>query len=477
MLTGEERHGHVDACRQQHLHGRHQRQPGRTGPRPRRLAGQYGADRSATHGSTSATLQVNGNYTIGTGGGASLAVSGSAGGQGALAFNTAESGPSTLTLSGGMTVGGSSGNPALLNFNLGSGSVDTIAASGIVTVNAGGAIIGLNQLPGTSILPGTYNLITFGSGSGLGGLTFAGGPPAQTENGDTFKLVSTTGAEQLSVIMPPCQRVLDGRPGHVVLEHAGQRQQHQLGQYRQRAGHQRASRRRNTNVFFTASAASNYTNTTLDGNFSINSLTFNANATRPHRHRSRKLRCVYSDHRRQQRHHRQRRRRRGDHQCPAGPGGRPDLDEQLFQPADHFRQQRRQRRQHAHAGRLGQYADLRRDRRQRRPGQQQFGHGEPERREYLLGADPGQRPAALLLANSGALQNSTYAGGAANGLAFAPGIGTFTLGGLSGSASLTLSDTGGAAVTLQVGNNGASTTYSGALERPGRAGQDRQRLL
>ena len=128
--------------------------------------------------SNDATLQINGNYTIGAAA-ASLAISGgsSASGQGALAFSTAESGPSTLTLSGGMTLGGSSGYPALLNFNLGSGSVDTIAA-GSLTVNAGGAIIGLNQLAGTSILPGTYNLITFGSGSGLGGLTFASGTTA-----------------------------------------------------------------------------------------------------------------------------------------------------------------------------------------------------------------------------------------------------------------------------------------------------------
>ena len=36
-----------------------------------------------------------------------------------------------------------------------------------------------------------------------------------------------------------------------------------------------------TNVFFTASAASNYANTTLDGNFGINSLTFNSNAVGP----------------------------------------------------------------------------------------------------------------------------------------------------------------------------------------------------
>ncbi len=74
---------------------------------------------------------------------------------------------------------------------------------------------------------------------------------------------------------------------------------------------------------------------------------------------------------------------------------------------------------------------------------------------------------ALLLANAGALQNSTYVGGAANGLAFAPIVGAFTLGGLSGSDNLTLSDTGGVAVTLQVGNNGASSTYSGTLSGVG----------
>ena len=40
----------------------------------------------------------------------------------------------------------------------------------------------------------------------------------------------------------------------------------------------------------------------------------------------------------------------------------------------------------------------------------------------------------------------------------------------SGSSGLTLSDIGGGAVTLQVGNNGASTTYSGALSDSGSGG-------
>ncbi len=143
-----------------------------------------------------------------------------------------------------MTVGGSAGYPALLNFNLGSGTVDTIAASGILTVNTGGAIIGLNQLPGTPILPGTYNLITFGSGSGLSGLTFAGGGTTLNQNGDTFNLVSTTGAEQLSVITPPANAYWTGAQGTSSWSTLRQRQQYQLGQHGRRAGHQRASRRR-----------------------------------------------------------------------------------------------------------------------------------------------------------------------------------------------------------------------------------------
>ena len=57
------------------------------------------------------------------------------------------------------------------------------------------------------------------------------------------------------------------------MEHAGRQRQYQWGQRRQRSG-RRALPGVNSNVFFTASLASNYANTTLDGNVSINSLTF-----------------------------------------------------------------------------------------------------------------------------------------------------------------------------------------------------------
>lgn len=92
----------------------------------------------------------------------------------------------------------------------------------------------------------------------------------------------------------------------------------------------------------------------------------------------------------------------------------------------------------------------------------------------------------LMLGNANAVQNSTVVVNAAAGLgtnttysltttnplAFAGSIGTFTLGGLSGAGDIALTDIGRnnagtvvtpASVSLNVGQNNASTTYSGVL--------------
>jgi autotransporter-associated beta strand protein len=79
---------------------------------------------------------------------------------------------------------------------------------------------------------------------------------------------------------------------------------------------------------------------------------------------------------------------------------------------------------------------------------------------------------ALRLGNALAVQNSTVSVGVANGLAFdtaTAGTTSFTVGGLSGSAAVALSDitTTTTGVTLLVGNNGTSTTYAGALSGTG----------
>ena len=73
-----------------------------------------------------------------------------------------------------------------------------------------------------------------------------------------------------------------------------------------------------------------------------------------------------------------------------------------------------------------------------------------------------------LLANSSAVPAaSTWTMRLSNGLAFGSGIGTFSLGGLAGSGNIALADLSGTAVSLQVGGNGASTSYSGVLSGPG----------
>jgi autotransporter-associated beta strand protein len=70
------------------------------------------------------------------------------------------------------------------------------------------------------------------------------------------------------------------------------------------------------------------------------------------------------------------------------------------------------------------------------------------------------------LANGSALMNSTVTlvGG---GLGFALGTTAATLGGLAGSGSFALQDSGNNPVSLTVGNNGASTAYSGTMSGNG----------
>ena len=77
----------------------------------------------------------------------------------------------------------------------------------------------------------------------------------------------------------------------------------------------------------------------------------------------------------------------------------------------------------------------------------------------------------LVLGSSNALHNSLVSVNANNSFGFLPGVGTFYLGGLSGSGALSLSDTTGAAIALSVGG-AASTTYSGVISGPGALSQN-----
>jgi fibronectin-binding autotransporter adhesin len=74
---------------------------------------------------------------------------------------------------------------------------------------------------------------------------------------------------------------------------------------------------------------------------------------------------------------------------------------------------------------------------------------------------------SLQLGNASAVQGSTVALNVNNALLFGAGIGTFSVGGLSSSNALSLLDTAGIAVTLNVGGNGQNNTFSGALTGSG----------
>ena len=73
----------------------------------------------------------------------------------------------------------------------------------------------------------------------------------------------------------------------------------------------------------------------------------------------------------------------------------------------------------------------------------------------------------LLLNNAAAVQDSTVTVSTSNGLRFGTGITTFTLGGLAGSSSFALADSSGAGVAVRIGNDNASTSYSGVLSGSG----------
>jgi autotransporter-associated beta strand protein len=72
----------------------------------------------------------------------------------------------------------------------------------------------------------------------------------------------------------------------------------------------------------------------------------------------------------------------------------------------------------------------------------------------------------LALANSGALQQSTLDTSGAGSVSFGS-LTAATLGGLTGSGALVLTNSASAPVALSVGNNGVSTSYSGALSGSG----------
>ncbi len=134
---------------------------------------------------SSGTLQVNGNFTIGTAsaGTGTVAVGGTSG-IGTLTFPNSESGVSILTVKNAtatntaITLGGSTSGAAVLNFNYNASGTDTITTGAKLVMGAGngGATINLSALSGSPLAANTYNLISFATSTVPSGIVLARQP-------------------------------------------------------------------------------------------------------------------------------------------------------------------------------------------------------------------------------------------------------------------------------------------------------------
>ena len=154
-------------------------------------------DGSATTSTTQGTVTVAGGST--------------AAAQGTISLLDGTIG--TLTIKGNaatgatnfLTLGGAAGSYSVINLDVDNTSTDqitlvpsSVSGSGTMLLNAGGAVINLNQLSGAPLALGTYPLINYASGSTLtGGFTLGANTPAP---GLVYYLSGTATAESLNVV-------------------------------------------------------------------------------------------------------------------------------------------------------------------------------------------------------------------------------------------------------------------------------------
>ena len=250
------------------------------------LTGSLGATAVAVNGGGTLYGVGNGTTTgiIGTTTGGSVTVAGGTTAATRGTIDLTDGAIGTLTVQGAsggtiLTIGSTTaGSNSILNFESNASSVDSLAVvnSGKMALNVGGATVNLTALPGTALANGTYNLITYASGS-----TFTGGFSLGTStvvSGSKALLNNTTIAEQLLVttvatgnaywtgahgstwesgisgggasnfVDGPASAVDSGVPGST------------------------------SNVFFTANSAINLTNS-IQNDYTINSLNFTGTGT------------------------------------------------------------------------------------------------------------------------------------------------------------------------------------------------------
>ncbi len=228
------------------------------------------------------TLHVKGDYTIGTTTTGNLTVNGGTATRGTLSL--ADDATHTLTLANGtFTVGGSGSDSSILNFDLGASGVSDRIAAGTFTVNAGGAVINLAQITGTSLSAGTYTLVTHNNATGVSGLTVGAVPASPAGKVATFSISGTSTETQLIVALASVSTTgrayWTGTEGSVWNTINGTTGQTNFVANADGGGAHDILPDATTDVYFTANTIQGGSTTTLGQDFSIRSLHFTGSGT------------------------------------------------------------------------------------------------------------------------------------------------------------------------------------------------------
>ncbi|WP_038166276.1 autotransporter-associated beta strand repeat-containing protein [Verrucomicrobium sp. BvORR106] len=174
------------------------------------VTGSLGATVISVNGGSLGGTGTIGTTTTATGGTVTVAGGTSIASRGAL--DLVDGAIGTLTIQGNttanstfLTLGGAAGAASALNFEVGTSTVDKIAITntGRLTLNAGGAVVSLTALSGQTLGAGTYDLLTYATGSTITGTFSINGTPAPTAGGPVggynYTLNATSTALQLTV--------------------------------------------------------------------------------------------------------------------------------------------------------------------------------------------------------------------------------------------------------------------------------------
>jgi len=232
------------------------------------------------------TLNIRGNVTLGTASAGTLTInggvtSGTLIGQGTLSLQ--DTTVNTLTLantSGGnnLVLGGPAGNASIISMDVGENTVDLIQVGQGVLLNAGGAIVNLNQLAGNPLAASTYTLMTYSGLTGAGSFVLGDAPALPAGKFGRYELITNATSLQVNfsgLVDTASTAYWTGEVNSVWNTYSGG-----VSNFRDDAlgTNSVPPPGSNTDVYFTANTAGNLT-TTLGQSFAINSLNFTGTGT------------------------------------------------------------------------------------------------------------------------------------------------------------------------------------------------------